>query len=199
MSEATEPSDAELMRRAGAGEREAFAELYARHQATVYRFARLMTASETVAEDVVQDVFLAVMREGSRWDAARSSLTTYLFGIARHHTRRRWLRERRFTVLDITCERAHGRAADASDELAHHESLARLRGALVRLPSRYREVIVLCDLQGVSYTDAAAAVGCAVGTVRSRLHRGRRMLAERLTRAGACRTALPAAAMRCET
>ena len=55
-----------------------------------------------------------------------------------------------------------------------------MRRALAALPVTYREVIVLCDLQELSYADAAAALGCALGTVRSRLHRGRAMLAERL-------------------
>ena len=55
-----------------------------------------------------------------------------------------------------------------------------LRRALQEMPVRYREIIVLCDLQELSYVDAADALGCAVGTVRSRLHRGRAQLARRL-------------------
>src|SRR5688500_7745904 len=93
-------ADEQLMRRTAAGDREAFAALYERHSATVYRFARLMTGSAAAAEDVVQDVFLVVMRNASRFDSTRASLPSYLYGIARHHTRRRLLRQRRFVALD---------------------------------------------------------------------------------------------------
>ena len=60
-----------------------------------------------------------------------------------------------------------------------------MKRAVVALPMRYREAVVLCDLQELSYADAAAAVGCAIGTIRSRLHRGRALLAKRLCRADA--------------
>src|SRR5687767_16011560 len=94
-----EPSDLDLIRRTAAGDREAFAALYRRHHAAVYRFARLMTGSGAVAEDVVQEVFLVLMRNASRYDASRATLSTYLYGVARHHTRRRLSRERRFVAL----------------------------------------------------------------------------------------------------
>jgi len=199
MPETDDPPDAELMRRVAEGGREAFSTLYRRHQASVYRFARLMMGSATAAADVVQDVFLSVMRDGSRWDASRSSLTSYLYGIARHHTRRRLLRERRFTALDDSDAGVNAVAAgDVSEDLARQRALVRLRAAIVTLPSRYREVIVLCDLHGLNYADAADAIGCAVGTVRSRLHRGRHMLGERMRRAGASRSLVPVRVVRCE-
>ena len=68
---ADDPDDADLMRRAAHGDRDAFAALYRRHQARVYRFARLMTGSSTAAEDIVQEVFLVVMRDAARYDPAR--------------------------------------------------------------------------------------------------------------------------------
>jgi hypothetical protein len=91
MQDAASSSDIDLMRRTTAGDRDAFATLYQTHHATVYRFARLMTGSTAIAEDIVQEVFLALMRDASRYDPARASLTTYLYGSARHHTRRRLL------------------------------------------------------------------------------------------------------------
>jgi RNA polymerase sigma-70 factor (ECF subfamily) len=178
------PSDQELMLRTAAGDRTAFAALYQRHSASVYRFARLMTGSGTAAEDVVQEVFLVVMRDASRFDAARGSLSSYLYGIARYHTRRRLLRQRRFVALDPG-DAMHEAAADndpAVDALRASE-LRRLRRAIVALPSRYREVLVMCDLQDVSYADAAATLGCAIGTIRSRLHRARELLKTKMLRA----------------
>ena len=71
--------------------------------------------------------------------------------------------------------------ADALGDLTRAESIEALREAVLTLPVRYREAVVLCDLQEMSYADAASALGCAVGTVRSRLHRGRALLAVKLT------------------
>jgi len=182
-----ETADADLMQRTAAGDREAFATLYRRHSATVYRFARLMTGCTAAAEDIVQEAFLSLMRDAARYDPRRASLSTYLYGVARYQTRQRLRRDRRFVTftagaverLVTADDAAAGRAMERQDELS------RLRGAILALPSRYREAIVLCDLQDVSYADAAATLGCAVGTVRSRLHRARAMLGERLRRAAA--------------
>lgn len=179
-------SDQALIQRTAAGDREAFATLYRRHQGAVYRFARLMTGSAPAAEDVVQEVFLALMKDAARYDAGRAALTTYLFGMARRVTRRRLLRERRFVEINVS-DGALDRAPNASEALERSDTLQRLRDAILSLPSRYREVVVLCDLEGVTYETAAASIGCAIGTIRSRLHRARQLLATKLRRAdGRC-------------
>ena len=175
-------SDAELMRRTAAGDREAFAALYRRHNATVYRFARLNTGSDTLAEDVVQEVFLALMRNAARYNAERSALSTYLYGVARRHTRRRLAHEHRFVAIDDERRAVEGRTTDddAERHVERQDDVLRLRRAIVSLPSRYREVLVLCDLHEVTYGDAALALGCAIGTVRSRLHRARQLLTRKM-------------------
>jgi RNA polymerase sigma-70 factor (ECF subfamily) len=185
MSHPLEPTDGDLMRLAAAGDREAFGQLYRRHHAAVYRFARLMTGSNAVAEDVVQDVFLTLMKNASRYDESRASLSTYLYGVARRRTRRGFLRDRRFVALagEESALNERRPSDDVCDGLARQNELQRLRRAILALPPRYREVIVLCDLQGTSYADAAAAIGCAVGTVRSRLHRARQLLSDKMQRA----------------
>ena len=175
-------SDQALVQRTAAGDREAFATLYRRHQGAVYRFARLMTGSSPAAEDVVQEVFLALMKDAARYDAGRAALTTYLFGMARRVTRRRLLRERRFVEMNVGGG-ALDSAPDASEALERRDSLQRLRDAILSLPSRYREVVILCDLEGVTYETAAASIGCAIGTIRSRLHRARQLLTTKLRRA----------------
>ena len=199
MRDASSASDVDLMRRAAGGDRDAFETLYRTHQTTVYRFARLMTGSTTAAEDIVQEVFLALMRDASRYDPARASLTTYLYGSARHHTRRRLLRDRFFVRLDDAADLwVPVSSATVADELIKEREMQRLRLAIVRLPARYREVIVLCDLQDVSYADAAQALGCALGTVRSRLHRARHLLADKLQRELACVDMARRPTVRCE-
>jgi RNA polymerase sigma-70 factor, ECF subfamily len=184
MRAAADIPDDDLMRRTAAGDRDAFAALYSRHGATVYRFARLMTGCDSAAEDIVQDAFLSLMRDAARYDPARASLPTYLYGMARHQTRRRLMRDRRFVDLSHACDdRAGSETTDPAGHLARAENLRLLRQAILGLPSRYREVIVLCDLQDMSYADAAAVLECALGTVRSRLHRGRQLLAQKMSRA----------------
>jgi RNA polymerase sigma-70 factor (ECF subfamily) len=73
-------------------------------------------------------------------------------------------------------------AGDVTSDLARDADVQRLRRAIVTLPSRYREVLVLCDLQDVSYTEAASTLGCAIGTIRSRLHRARELLKTKILR-----------------
>ena len=133
---------------------------------------------------------MALMREAGRYDAARGSLAAYLYGIARHHVLRALERERPFVPIDEAA--AEGAPSDEHtaahetllDELARGETIDRVRQAVLALPPHYREVVVLCELHEMSYTEAAAVMGCAVGTVRSRLHRARAMLIERLRAAG---------------
>src|SRR6185312_14979021 len=89
-----ESPDADLVARVASGDREAFAVLFRRRQRDVYRFALHMTASPSVAEDVTQEVFLAVMRDAGRYDSNRATVIAWLCGIARNQVRRRLERDR---------------------------------------------------------------------------------------------------------
>jgi RNA polymerase sigma-70 factor, ECF subfamily len=180
--------DDQLLRRVASGDSEAFAALFRRRQGDVYRFALHMTASPAVADDVTQETFLAVMRDAGRYHPERATVAAWLCGIARNHVRRRLERDWRLQSLDGPGDDD----AAVDDErlivddnvlrdLTRAERIAALRQAILALPIRYREVVVLCDLQELSYVEAAAASGCAIGTVRSRLHRGRALLAARLS------------------
>jgi RNA polymerase sigma-70 factor (ECF subfamily) len=181
---AEQPPDDQLLSRIAAGDADAFALLFGRRQKDVYRFALHMTASPSVAEDVTQEVFLAVMRDAGRYDPARATVVSWLCGIARNHVLRRLERDRQLEALEDGppgLERdivATGH--DTLGDLTRAERIEELRQAILTLPVRYREAIVLCDLQELSYADAAAVLGCAIGTVRSRLHRGRTLLATKL-------------------
>jgi RNA polymerase sigma-70 factor, ECF subfamily len=180
--------DDELILQAAAGDVEAFARLYRRRRSDVYRFVLHMTADAAMAEDVVQDVFLTVMREGGRFEPGRGAVAAWLCGIARNHLRQRLARDRRAEQVshddDPLAETVAG-APDALASLIRVEQLDSLRRAVLSLPVRYREAVVLCDLQELSYADAASALACAVGTVRSRLHRGRALLSTKLRAASA--------------
>jgi RNA polymerase sigma-70 factor (ECF subfamily) len=185
------PSDAELLRLTAAGDEDAFITLYRRYQGRVYRFAFLMSGSAAVADDVTQEVFLALMREAQRFDPSRGKLDSYLHGIARHHVLRSLARCRSHASLDSETGEAAGALArqlvaedDPLGELTRKEAIEAVRRAVLSLPARYREAVVLCDFHGMGQTEAAVALGCPVGTVGSRLSRARAMLAERLRAAG---------------
>ena len=171
-----------MISRIAGGDREAFALLYRRYRTDVYRFAAHVSGSATVADDVVQDVFVAVIEDASGYRADRSGVLPWLLGIARNHVRR-WRSQRPVQPLpgdDTQAGRDLAVRPDPLVDILMQRHTTALRLALLELPVRYRETIVLCDLQELSYADAANALGCAVGTVRSRLHRGRALLARRL-------------------
>lgn len=172
-------SDDDLLRLLRSGDESAFTALYRQWQAPLYRFALRMTGREALAEDVVQETFLTVVNGAPGYDSSRGSFPGWLFGVARNQMLRRLRSERPY--LPIAEDAGEVAAPDDPHlELAERQELVRLRRAILALPEHYREALVLCGLQGVSYEDAAEALGCAVGTVRSRLSRGREILAGRL-------------------
>jgi len=169
-----EATDSELLTRMRAGDEEAFTLLYRRLQGGVYRYALLMSGSRAIAEDVTQEVFLALIEEGRKYDEKRGTVAAYLYGITRKKVLR--YREREAAAAADSADASAG----ALDELMRDESIRAVWDAVLLLPVHYREVVVLCELHEMSYEEASAALGCTVGTVRSRLHRGRALLAERL-------------------
>ena len=173
--------DEDLLRRTAAGDAAAFTALFRRRQPDVYRFALHMTGLPAAAEDVTQDVFLALIRDAGRYEAGRATVKAWLAGIARNHARRRLERERGVVPLDEEHEERETLVQpDPLDALARTERIEALRRAILTLPVAYREAVVLCDLQELTYVEAAAALDCAVGTVRSRLHRGRALLGTKM-------------------
>lgn len=179
--------DEQLLPQIAAGNQDAFVTLFRRRRADVYRFALHMTASPATADDVTQDVFLAVMHDAGRYEPARTTAIAWLLGIARNHVRRRTDRDRVLQPLADFDEAGHPSAlstgGDPLGDLTRAEQIAILRRAVLALPPRYREAVVLCDLQELSYADAAQALGCAVGTIRSRLHRARALLGAKMRQA----------------
>jgi RNA polymerase sigma-70 factor (ECF subfamily) len=181
----SEPGDSELLRSMLAGDEEALALLYRRRQGSVYRFALQMSGSKPIAEDVTQEVFLFLMREGHVFDPARGSLSAFLLGVARNHVLRRMRVDHLLTpIADEGDEDAAFMPVETDlrqlDNLARSETIELVRKAVLSLPAKYREVVVLCELQDVSYGEAAEILGCAIGTVRSRLHRARALLLAKL-------------------
>ena len=144
-----------------------------------------MCGSATLAEDIVHEVFVALIGSASRYRPGLTTARLWLFGIARNHVRRARSLRRMLSLDAEPGDPAFRVDADPGGDIDRRRDIDALRRAVVGLPMRYREAVVLCDLQELSYADAAAAAGCAIGTIRSRLHRGRALLAKRLCRADA--------------
>lgn len=178
MQPVTPPTDGDLVRRMTAGSEDAFVALYERWSPSVYRFALHMSGDQQIAEEVTQDTFMAFLRRPSTFDETRGPLVSWLIGVARNLTRRALGSSADETALDDSMELAA--SSDVLGDLTRGEMIGAVRQAVASLPPTYREVVVLCDLQEMDYRDAAVALDCPVGTVRSRLHRARTMLMAKL-------------------
>lgn len=177
--------DQELLRQLGKGNEKAFKALYDRYQGPIYRFALHMSGNRATAEETTQEVFTRIITNSKGYDASRGSVSSYLFGIARNIARR--------AIQEISSEEALEEEAVEQDEftaaagldvlqdLTNGELVAALRAAVLALPQQYREAVVLCDLEEITYQDAAELLQCSPGTVASRVHRGRNILKKKLS------------------
>jgi len=171
-------SDRDLMERFRQGDSDAFTVLYRTHSPDIFRFAFHMTGNRIKAAEITQDVFVWLIHHPSRFDAERGGRFSCLAGVACPFVRREQRMERRWLSFEHVAwnqpSEAHdpGRAIDAEA----------LRKAVAVLPMRYREPVVLCDLEGHSYEQAARLLDCPVGTIRSRLHRAHELLARKFQR-----------------
>lgn len=179
-------SDAVLLRRALAGEEPAFVMLYEHLKGGIFRYAFYMTNSRSVADEVVQEVFIQLLRQGGRYREERGDLGAFAFGIARNFIRRIERRERPYEP--IPADESMARLPDGlvsepeslARELMRSEVTARVQSAIASLPDHYRQAVVLCDLCELSYEQAASRLQCALGTIRSRLNRAHAILAQKL-------------------
>jgi RNA polymerase sigma-70 factor (ECF subfamily) len=160
---------------------DAFTALYRQNSSGIYRFALHMSASPSVAEEVTQETFLMLIHNPKSYDPSRGEIGPFLYGVARNLVRRHLERDRRQQYFeDFEEDNLVSIAGDPLGDLTQKENLQALKEAVAALPPKYREVVVLCDLQELSYEAAAQAIDCAVGTVRSRLHRARALLMSKM-------------------
>ncbi|OLC99364.1 MAG: hypothetical protein AUH86_02615 [Acidobacteria bacterium 13_1_40CM_4_58_4] len=163
-----------LLRRAAKGDEEAFTLLYRRHQAALYRFALRMTGNAWAAEEIVQDVFMS------------GTLGGFLYGVARNRVMKHLERLPREVSLEEKNDDGTGHgivlqdATTPATQAEKRERVEQVRSAVLDLPTEFREAVVLCELEEMSYEEAAQMAGCPIGTIRSRLHRGRALLMARL-------------------
>jgi RNA polymerase sigma-70 factor (ECF subfamily) len=189
------------MRRLSAGDEDAFQQFYRRHQGGLYRYALHMAARPEAAADVVQETFLTLIRHSTKFDEEKGAPAAFLYGIARNHVRKLQEKEGRYVAFveemddghapDWNGELGHsngnrrhpagsGQSETVLDDLERAETAELLRQAVMTLPEHYREPLLLCDLEGKSYSETAVLLECPVGTVRSRLNRARSILMGKL-------------------
>jgi RNA polymerase sigma-70 factor (ECF subfamily) len=175
-----------LLRRVAKGDEDAFTLVYRRHQAAIYRFALRMTGHAWASEEIVQDVFMTLMRDPKKYDSERGPLAAYLYGIARNRVMKHLERVPREVALDEQDDNGnHARARAVTSTTPMHlleqqDRAKQVRAAVLDLPAEFRETVVLCELEELSYEEAAQLIGCPIGTIRSRLHRGRALLLAKL-------------------
>ena len=174
----------ELVAQRDAGALEA---LYDRYGRAAYSLARRILTEETLAQDVVQEVFLSLWRDARRFDAGRGTVATYLLSMTHHRAVdvvRREENLRRWRTSDEGLELEPDPKARVEDEVEASERRAEVRAALAELPAAQREALLLAYFGGYTQREVAALVGVPLGTVKTRMAAGMRKMKEALQDAG---------------
>jgi RNA polymerase sigma-70 factor (ECF subfamily) len=178
-------SDVDLLRQMRAGAAPAFAALYRRHQGPLFRFAVLRCGSTDTAADIVQEVFMGLLSGRFQFDPLRGQLQHFLFGVARNLVlKHEEPRQRQVALADSDDDEA-GLELESDEpgplaRLLDNEAAEEVRRALAQLAPHYRDAVILYEMHDLSYAEIADVCQVDIGTVRSRLSRGRAALARRL-------------------
>ena len=161
--------------------------LYDRYGRASYSLARRILTEETLAQDVVQEVFLSLWRDAHRFDAGRGTVATYLLSMTHHRAVdvvRREENLRRWRTSDEGLEFAPDPKARVEDQVEAGERRAEVRAALGELPAAQREALLLAYFGGYTQREVAALVGVPLGTVKTRMAAGMRKMKQALQDAG---------------
>ena len=186
-----EEDDVALCQRVAGGDDDAFEVLVTRYQNRIYGFCLRMLHDRAEAEDVAQDVFLTLYRSAGDF-RSESAFSTWLFRIAKNQTlnRIKYLDRRGRTSPKILADGGEARVAalmDAEERqpdalLEGGQRSALVQAAIHQLQDEHRAVLLLRDVEELSYEEISAATGLPLGTVKSRIHRGRSQLVSILSR-----------------
>lgn len=168
-----ESTDAELVDRMAAGDSMAFARLYDRYGRQSFSLAKRICVAQELAEEVVQEAFLALWREPSRFDSSRASFATWLMTLVHHRSvdavRREGAQRRRATAAtEQSAGRGETTVTAAEDDALSGIVGGKVREALGRLPEEQRRILSLAYFGGYTQCEVAALTGVPLGTVKSR-------------------------------
>jgi RNA polymerase sigma factor (sigma-70 family) len=177
-----EPTDADLWSAMTAGDEAAFGTLFDRHARAVYNHAFRLCGSWSVAEDLTQATFLVAWRKRRQVRILQGTALPWLLVVAGNQARSEWrsARRRRALLGRLTTEHEPDPADDAAGRLDDERAMGRVLAAVRKLPRAEREAVALCLWSGVSYPEAAAALGITEVAVRSRVSRARARLTQQL-------------------
>jgi RNA polymerase sigma-70 factor (ECF subfamily) len=182
LSRSRPTDESDLTGRLAAGDRQALDLIYRAEAPEVYRFGLAMCGNPAWAADAVQDAFIALAEKPAGYDRTQGPLRAYLCGIARYRLLARWRESSPHASLEEEDEFAsdvpHTHTPEV--ELARTQETHSLWREIARLPWVFREAVVLVDIQERTYTEAAQIAGVEMNTLRTRLHRARKRLAEAL-------------------
>lgn len=165
-------SDEQLALDAASGSRDAFEELVQRFGAAIRGVIEKNVDDYHLAFDLAQEVWVKVFRALPRWQPI-GSFRSWLFSVALNHVRDAKRSKARSRIVYLDEFRTAPAAPKANNPHGRHEEQSAITAALTAVPEPYRTAVVLVDVNGLSYEEAAASLGCAVGTVKSRVNRGR--------------------------
>lgn len=187
LSRHSDSSDALLAHRVAEGNRDAFAALYDKYSRPAYSLAKRICVVAELAEDVVQEAFLALWRDPSRYQPSKGGFGTWLMTLVHHRAvdvvRRESAHRRRVSATELQDDTFTSVPA-AADLAVNRVVGAQVREALHDLPSEQREIIALAYFGGYTQGEVAALTGMPLGTVKSRTFAGLRKLRARLSNLG---------------
>jgi RNA polymerase sigma-70 factor (ECF subfamily) len=175
-----QPTDAELMVRARSGDEDAFARIVDRYKNPLVNYLARLTGNRDDGEEYAQEAFYRLYRDAARFrDGARVSPLLFRIAINLVRTQARKARLWRLLVPKVAAAET-GLDESADGGVLQEEIETRVQDAIARLPPKYREAVLLRDIEGWSYDEIAPALGCGMGTLKSRIGRGRALLRRHL-------------------
>ena len=185
-----EQPDADILAEVSAGDIDAYGKIVRRYQGRLYNFVFRFVSDRETAEDIVQEAFLRAFGKRKEYRAI-ANFSTWLFTIAGNLAKSELRRRKRWRLFSLHRDEESDTGMELPDESMRPDHMAEtslfnveIQNAIASLPDNYRQVILLRDVEGMSYYEISEIVKCPVGTVKSRVNRGRLKLQQKLKNEG---------------
>ena len=185
-----ELSDVEILAEVAAGDIDAYGKIVGRYRGRLYNFVFRFVSDRETAEDIVQETFLRAFRKRKEYRAI-ANFSTWLFTIAGNLAKSELRRRKRWRLFSLHRDSDSDTGIELPDESFRPDKVAessmtdvQIQDAIRSLPENYRQVILLRDVEGMSYQEISEIVDCPVGTVKSRVNRARIKLQQKLRQEG---------------